>query len=482
MSARAIVIGAGVNELVCAHALARAGHPVLVLEGRAPSDGEPGDCGWIPPRVVRSLDLEARGLKVHRPDPWASAPLPGGGRLDLWQDVSRSVETIGKLCPRDAARWPRFCERMALLARLLETIYCEPPPDFLGAGVADLARLVPLALSVRRLGREGMEDLLRVLPMPAADFLDEHFENDTLKGLLGAIGVTHFCQGPRSGGTAFRLLHHHVGNPPGVFRAPSSNLRDVLTRLPGIELRRGAAVARIAVRDGRVTGVILAGGEEMEAALVVSGDPRETLLGLVDTGWLDPELVRAVRNVRRRGVVARVAVTVEAAPDFSTLVVAPALDYLERAYDHAKHGRVSEAPLLEAHSNGKTAEGRHRLDVHVQYAPYVLAEGQWDGARRTLLGERVARMLSEHVPTLGAAAVERVLAPPDLEDTYGWPEGQMEQAEPGLDQLFSMRPVPELARYRTPIAGLYLCGAGMHPGGLGGAPGYNAARQIVRDG
>ncbi len=303
-----------------------------------------------------------------------------------------------------------------------------------------------------------MTDLLRLLPMSVADFLDDWFESDALKGVLGAGGVLHLHQGPRSGGTAFALLHRHVGSPPGVFRPARSNVVQVLRDLPGIEIRRGTPVERIVVRDGRATGVVLAGGEEIAAALVVSGaDPRRTLLDLVEPGWLDPESIRAVRSIRARGVVAQVTLTLDRAPPPGTLVVAPSLDYLERAYDDAKYRRVSANPYLEAR-----ADGQSRVIVHMQYAPYALADGEWDDARRAALGRRAEELLSPH---LGAAVVERtVRSPHDLETTHGWPEGQEHHAELALDQLLWMRPTPALARYRTPIDGLYLCGPGMHPG------------------
>jgi phytoene dehydrogenase-like protein len=228
---------------------------------------------------------------------------------------------------------------------------------------------------------------------------------------------------------------------------------------------------------------VLASGEEIAASVVASGaDPKRTLLELTDTRWLDPELVRAVRSIRSRGVAARVTLALDRAPGFSTLIVAPALDYLERAYDHAKHGRVSQAPYLEARNGDRTADGRHRLDVHVQYAPYKLAHGEWDDGRRRALGESVVKVLSEQGVDCGSAVITRVVSPRDFEQEYGFPEGQIEHAEPGLDQLFWMRPVPALARYRTPIGGLYLCGPGTHPGGsVAGACGYNAAREILRD-
>lgn len=484
MSTLAVVIGAGANELAAAHYLARAGYRALVLDvsGAVQSD-EPFDIGWVAENIVRDFGLDRLGLKIHSPDPWITAPLPDGGRLELWRDTARSVEAIARVSQHDAAKWPEFCERMARLARLLQTLYTTPLPDPMSRKWGDLARLAGLGFRVRRLGRQGIEDLMRLLPMSVADLLDDTFENDALKGILGAAGVMHLHQGPRSGGTAFRLLHHHVSSPPGVFRPPLSNIGRVLRELSGIEVRPGARVADITVREGRVTGVTLAGGEEISTALVVSGaDPRRTLLTLVDPGWLDPELVRAVRNIRCRGVVARVTLALGRAPGFSTLAVAPSLDYLERAHDDAKYGRVSQAPYLEARSDGPSADGRHRVEVHMQYAPYALVGGAWDEERRRALGDLAAKTLSQHVPDLGTASIVSVLTPRDLEDQYGYPEGQAEHAEPALDQLLWMRPTAELARYRTPIAGLYLCGPGTHPGGgVPGACGYNAAREILGD-
>jgi phytoene dehydrogenase-like protein len=367
---------------------------------------------------------------------------------------------------------------MARLARLLETVYAAPPPDPMGRILGDLARLASLGLSARRLGRQGIEDFLRLLPMSVADFLDDWFETDALKAALGGAGVMHLQQGPRSGGTAFRLLHHHVGSPAGVFRPPRSNIARVLAEPPGIERRPDARVARITVRQGRAVGVVLASGEEIAASIVVSGaDPRRTLLELVDPGWLDPELARAVRNIRSRGVVARVTLTLDRRPGFSTLVLARSLDDLERAYDDAKYGRVSTRPYVEARSAEALAGGRHRVHVHAQYAPYRPADGEWNDARRAKLGDAVVEMLSSHLP---AVAERTVLSPRDLEEAYGWPEGQAHHAELALDQVLWMRPIPALARYATPIEGLYLCGPAMHPGaGIAGATGANAARVIL---
>lgn len=478
MNARAVVIGTGANELVAAQVLARGGWNVLVLDkNTAHADGATDAAGWVAPAIMTDLDLGKHGLKIQRPDPWVSAPVPDGTRLELWNDVTRSAESIRRFSPNDAARWPVFCEQMSTLARALETLAMAPPPDPTGAGIGALADLGGLALRMRRMGRQGLEDLLRTLPMPIADLLDDWFECDALKGVLGAAGVLHLHQGPRAGGTALNFLQNHVGCAPGVFRPALSNLVGVLAALPGIEIRRGVEAARIGVREGRVTGVTLAGGEEIAAALVLSGtDPRRTLLSLLEPGWLEPEFVRTLRGIRSRGVVARVALGLDHAPGFSTLAIAPSLDYLERAHDEAKYGRVSRQPYIEA----RTAD--RSVYAHVQFAPHALAGATWDGAHRDALAELVVRTLETHVPGFSAGVTARsVLAPPDLENWVGWPEGQMHHAEPALDQWLWMRPTPELARYRTPIDGLYLCGPAMHPGAwVAGASGYHAARTALQ--
>jgi phytoene dehydrogenase-like protein len=376
--------------------------------------------------------------------------LPDGGELALWRDVTRSASAIRRLSPKDAERWPQFCRRMAALARVFQELYLEPPADPLN---------LRLALRVRRLGREGMEDLMRVLPMSVAELLDDWFECDALKGALGAMGVLHFQQGPRSGGTAFRLLHHHVGSAEGVFRPVRSNLGTELRRRPGLELRQGR-VQSIRMRGGRVDGLVLHDGQEIAAGLIVSGlDPRRTLLELADPGWLDPELARAVARIRRRGIAARLRFDARLKDQ---LIWAPSLDYLERAYDDSKYGRASSEPYLE------TASRPEGVEVHFQFAPHELV------GRSEALVAAARRLL----PALGDAS-GTVL---DVERALGWPGGQAYHAELALDQALWMRPLPELASYRTPLKGLWLCGPGMHPGGgIVGASGYNCARSILKE-
>jgi phytoene dehydrogenase-like protein len=453
MSGPALVVGSGANELVAAHLLARAGRKVVVV---AQHPAALDTSGWIPPELLRKLG--ANGVRVERPDPWIAAPLPQGGHLELFHDMAKSTAAIRRISARDAEKWPLFCERMAKLAGFLGRVYMAPPPRPTSLG---------FALRLRATGRQTMEDLLRVLAIPAADLLDEWFESDALKGVLGAMAVMHLHQGPRAGGTAFGLLHRHVGSPPGVFRAPHSNAAEALRRRPGIE-SRAARVLRISVRAGRASAVVLDDGTEITAEHVVCGlDPRRTLLELTEPGWLEPDLVRAVRNVRCRGVAARVVLRLDRPAGFSRMAISPSLDYLERAYDDVKYGRVSREPFLEASAAGA------EVHVHAQYVPYRAAD-------RHALGERVVAMLKGE---LGAATVVEatVQLPEDLERAEGWPQGQPHHAELALDQVLWMRPTPELAGYRTPIEGLWLCGPAMHPGaGVVGASAYHCVNAVLR--
>jgi len=444
----AIVIGADVNGLVAAHLLGRAGRRVLVVDPRKAQEKRV-DVGWVPPQVLRDLGILAPALQADQRDPWITTPLPGGGKLELWRDLAQSTEAIRKLSPADAAKWPEFCTRMRRLAGVLEALYVQPAPDVETREIGELLRMAGLGLHVRRLGKQTVIDLLRILPMSIAELLDDWFENDTLKGVLGAAGVWHLRQGPRAGGTAFNFLHHHVGSPAGVFRPPRSNITQVLTAMPGVEVRwGGSAEAVVLATAGRVTGV-RSGSEELVAPLVVSSaDPQTTFAPLKPQ--LDAEFVRAVGNIKSRSIVARGTAQLERPADFKTLCLAPSLDHLERAHDDAKYGRTSARPYVEA----VATDGR--LDLHVQYAVTI---------DQTLIASVAA--------ALGVAASQVSLEPQSGHHYHG---------ELTLDQILFMRPVPGWSRYRTPIHGLYLCGPGTHPGGgIAGAAGRNAARVILKD-
>lgn len=523
MSRDLIVIGGGVNGLVTAAYLAKAGLKVLVLESRAAPGGlasteeaVPGfrfdsvglDAGWLLPDIARQLRLDRHGLELFVPDTSLFAPLPDGAAVTVRTDPRRTAEGLSRFSPEDARRWPAFTAQLARFARLLESVYAVAPPHVPGATAADLVALLRLGGRLRGLGRREMFEFLRVAPMPVAEWLDEWFATDALKGAVGAGGISRLLQGPRAAGTAFVLLHHHVGRPTGAVRAAQlvkgglGNLSRALVAAAGgfgAEIRTSAPVREIVVRGGRVIGVALETGEHLAARWVVSSaDPRRTLHGLVDPGHLDPEFLRAVGNIKFRGAVATVHLALGELPRFTAraedgalhgaICIAPSLDYLERAYDDAKYGAVSREPYIEArlptlHDPSLAPPGRHILSAHVQYAPYHLATGVWDDVARERLGDLVIDTLAAYAPGLKDSVLQRIVVTPrDLEERFGLTEGDPYHGALTLDQILFMRPVAGWARYRTPINGLYLCGAGTHPGGgLAGAAGRNAAREVLKE-
>ena len=496
-----IVIGGGLAGLTSAALLAKSGRRVLVLEQRELLGGlhsteeiAPGirsdvvlhDIGWIPSSVTRTLKLDESALSLVRPDPCAVSLLPGGSTLTLWSDPARTSSELQRFSDKDAGAWRAFGERVSQLAGFLQAIYEGPAPEPLASGATELLSMLGLGRKVRSLGREGIVDLLRTLPMSVADLLDETFESAALKGLVASSGVTHLTQGPKSGATAFLLLHHHVGAPAGairsrlVARGGLGRLTGTLAesaRSSGAEMRTGTGVSRIGVTEEGVTGVALDSGDEIAAKAVLSTlDPRSTVYNLIDPIYVDPELSQAVGAVKYRGACAKVNLVLDGLPKLpeellrGALVVAPDMSYLERAYDAAKYGAISERPYLEAriptmHDSSLAPAARHVMSVLVQWAPYRLRAGAWDASRRDALGDLTVRTLDEMLPGLASRVVARqVLTPRDIEDRYGAFEGSVTHGELTLDQVLFMRPVAGVSRYATPISGLYLAGAGTHPG------------------
>jgi phytoene dehydrogenase-like protein len=518
----AIIIGAGLNGLTTAAYLARDGLRVLVLERRASIGGStiteefaPGfsadtcrhHAGWVPTRIVRDLELARHGLQLLSTGSRVLA-LGAGGATLAFGNQGPDLDALKRVSPADAARWPEFAARVKALARFLEHIYAAPVPGIDASSFTDLAAAANLGLKFRGLGKRDMVELLRVLPMSIAEWLDDWFENPLLKGALASRGVLHACQGPRAAGTAFNFLHHQVGSGTGNLAAPIvpvggvGALAQALARaatVAGATIRTDETVTRIVTRGGRATAVVLASGEEVTARRIVSGaSPRATFLELCDPAQLAPEFVRAVRHVRYRGIWAKVNLAVERLPKFRGedldgagwrgAVVAPTMDYLERAYDDAKYGRVSARPFLDVAFPRRFDDPAHAtrgqvISIYLQYAPYGRRDGVWDDAARTALGDLATGTLAEYAPELpGLVKHRQVFTPLDLEQDFGLPEGHAYHGEIALDQALFMRPVPECSHYRTPVRGLYICGSGAHPGGgIAGGAGANAARIITAD-
>jgi len=523
----AIVVGGGHNALVTAAYLARAGRRVLVLErrnrlGGAAETSELGGArvprlahtvGRLRPSVVRDLDLRSHGLRLVAPDVRSFAPAPDGRAVTLWTDQARTVEGLRSWSPADADAYPDFDRLVRALAKFIGEIAAQTPPDIHAPGLGDALTGLKLGRTFRGLGKHDAHTILRVLPMAVADFVAESFETDAVQAALAWRGVQYCSLGPWSAGSAAVMLFDAAGNDGGaagqtVFAEGGpgavSEALAAAARAAGAEIRCGAEVAAITSRDGRVTGVALASGEEIAASTVISGlDPKRTLVGLCDPVAVGPSMLWRAGNYRTPGVVSKVNLVVDRMPAFTAaggddetllrgrIVVAPGIDAIERAFDASKYGRVSDELVLEATIpslvdpslvEGAPA-GTHVVSVIAQYTPYALRDGSWDDAARDRVGDAVVSRLDALAPGLAASVTAReVLTPVDLEREYGLSGGHPLHGEPGLDQFFLWRPFLGHARYRLPIEGLYLAGSGAHPGGgVTGQPGQNAAREILAD-
>jgi phytoene dehydrogenase-like protein len=511
-----LVIGADLDGLVAAAYLARAGKKVLVLDrhdtlgGPALSEeGLPGFCfntvqhdaGWLNPKIVKDLDLVRHGLKLLQSEVTVFEP---GSGLTLWRDATKSAQALARFSKADAEKWPAFNAQMIKLAGFLQRIYTQTPPSITTTNPVEVWSLLRLGGQLRGLGRRDMMEMVRALPLSVHELLNDWFETDTLKGAIGASGITNLMQGPRASGTVLMLLHHLTGS--GAFRAIRTAHGGIgsiaqaiaaAAKQHGAEIRLNSEVIQLVVKADRAVGVALANGEEIKARSIVSAaDARRTFLEWIGPAYLETDFMRAVQNIKYRGIRAKVNLALSELPQFGgadesmlrgVISISPSLDYLERAYDDAKYGRVSGQPYLEAtipslNDSTLAPAGQHVMSIWMQYAPYRLRESQWDDAQREALGDRVVNALSGYAPNLKRAILHRqVLTPLDLETRCDAPEGNVYQGDLTLDQFLFMRPVAGWAQYHTPIAGLWLCGAAAHPGGgLAGAAGYNAAREIVK--
>jgi phytoene dehydrogenase-like protein len=522
---RVVLIGGGHNALVTAFYLAKGGFKPLVLERREMVGGgaiteefHPGfrastlahTLGPLRADIARDLQLDQFDCEILYPDPRVFAPTPDGKALLFYSDVAKTAAAIGNFSAKDASKYVQFARSLEETAGFFTQLTSITPPAIDKPTPEDLWNLLKTGRNVRRLGKTGIFDLLRWGPMAVADFVAEFFETELLRAVIAARGIFGAALGPWSAGsTALLLLRaaadaHPVGSaafPRGGLGSFTRALAES-AKLAGAEIRTDAEVRHILVKDGAVTGIVLTGGEEIAVEAVVSGvDPKRTFFHLLDPSQLDPTFANRIKNFRANGTVAKVNLALASLPAFSALAeseiylkslsgrihIGPEIDYLERAFDASKYGDFSKAPWLDVTiptilDPSLAPDGKHVLSAYVQFAPFKLKEGNWD-ARRHDLGHTVVKTLAAYAPNLpDLIEYMQVITPKDLETSYGFTGGHIFHGELALDQLFTMRPVLDWARYKTPIRGLFLCGSGTHPGnGLTGASGANAAREIIRD-
>jgi phytoene dehydrogenase-like protein len=493
-----IVIGAGLNGLVCANYLAKAGKQVLVLERRAIAGGQAATESFGEGFTVDALhaggalradivaDLDLQGLPAVASERLVSM-FPDGSRLRLSaDDDGRTLDSIRNFSKRDAERWPDFVAFMSRAAAFLDAAYRTPMPRLPHVSFAEGLPLAKLGLTLRGLGPKDMFRIIRAMPMSALELTEEWFESDAVRAAVGAVAIHGATLGPMSAGTGFTLMHNWLNRGgPGHRRVEGGIGRIADALVAGLKARGGAlrlssGVKSILVDDLRARGVRLENGEEVLAPIVMSGaDPRRTLLDLVGAPELPPEFVWQTQSIKMRGAVAKVHLLTDGEHGVpqGTLAVAPGVRYLERAYDAAKYGQMSTQPYLEITAAGAV------VSLHFQFAPYALRESAW-GQERAALERCAVETAASVLPRLDSSIREiRSLTPLDIEETYGLTEGDLNHGQLILDQIFFMRPMPGWSNHTTPVDGLFLCGNGVHGGGgLSGAGGRNAARAVLKAG
>jgi phytoene dehydrogenase-like protein len=520
-----IVIGAGHNGLTAAAYLARAGLSTLVLERREIVGGccvteeiAPGCrvsttsyiASMLRPEVISELRLADYGLRMVPCDPAIQVPFPDGHVVPWWANRERAQKEFSRISAKDAARFVQVDDQLKKLARYLQPFFMEPPPEIDTSTMKGWADLFRVGNRFRGISSSEISQLVSFLTGSLGEFLDNNYESEKMKTLFLANNVYGKHGGPYQPGTAIGLLFHLLSGGTqevqGFYGHVMGGMGSITQAMAaagkqlGVEIRTSASVAHIDVRNGRARSVVLEDGTELHARMILSNaDPKRTFLKLIDASVLPEDFLAAVRAIKMAGPCAKVNMVLSEEPKFTgtspqatalertfyTLV--PSLEFAERCYDIAKFGDIPEELWVDCVVSSNADDslappGKHILTCFVQYVPYRLREGNWD-EKRELLGDRVVKKIAEYAPNVpGAIIARQVLTPLDLERTYGLTEGNIFHGDLRLEQLFFMRPVPGWAQYRTPVEGLYLCGAGTHPGGgVTGAPGRNAAHQALRD-
>jgi phytoene dehydrogenase-like protein len=527
MTYDAIIVGAGHNGLVTAAYLARAGKKVLVLEKRRLIGGcvvteqlWPGfkvsTASYVNslfrPEIIRDLDLKRHGFTMLPRSPSSFTPLPDGRYLLMGPDKELTHREVAKFSKRDAENLPKFEAMLERVAAFLEPMLTQTPPNPWSLAPGNLIELAKTALNFRKLGETDSRHALEILTGAANPILDRWFESEEVKTTISTDAIIGAMATPSMPGTAYVLFHHVMGECDGVRgvwgyvkggMGALSNAIAAAAKERGAEIRVNAPVAKILVKDGRASGVVLGDGAEFAAERVISClDANVTFLRLTDSKDLPSDFVASVKAIDYASASCKINLALSEVPDFKclpgntpgpqhrgTIHISPTRNYIEKAYDCAKYGYISESPVIEATipssiDDSLTPPGKHVMSMFTQYFPYNLAldAGSLEENKKRY-AERCIDLMTEYAPNFRKSVMDyQVLAPADLESTFGLTGGNIMQGVMSLSSLSFMRPLPGYGDYRTPIKGLYLCGAATHPGGgVMGACGYNAAREVLKD-
>ncbi len=524
-----VIVGGGHNCLVTAAYLAKAGRRVLVLEKKEMVGGTAvteqlipeykfsslaDGAGYLGQTISDDLNLAQHGLQILPVEPLLFAPQPDGRQLTIWHDTDRTVQEIAKFSEADAEAYPKFVVLMSKISQVVAGLKNMTPPDLPAVGLRDMLELLNIANPIRGMGRKNIAQVIRVLPMPIADLLNEWFESDVVKGAIAASALNDISWGPQEAGTAYTFLYNWAGSNSGLFRSSGQvqggmgSLTQALAKAAqsfGAEIITNAEVVKINLQRGEATAVTRANGDVISAGAIVSGvDMRTTFMKLIEPYYLDQMVVKHLQNIKYRGTTARVHFTLNKLPSFTAvngnggtengavvlsghIQIAPTMTYLQKAFDAVKYGEYSKRPYLDIQiptltDHSLAPEGKHIMSVTVKYMPYHLREGNWNDLRDTL-AQLVKDTIIQYAPDFESCVQDcRVITALDMETNYGLPEGNPVHGEMTLDQFLWMRPIPGYAQYRAPVAGLYLCSAATHPGGgITGINGKNAAREILKD-
>ena len=519
----AIVVGGGHNGLTTAAYLAKAGMKTLVLERRPILGGAcvteevwPGArvsrCSYVvsmlQAKVIEDLRLKDFGYRAYPLDP-AYAAMTEDGPIFFFNEVERTVESIAKHSKKDAEAYPKFEELLESAASFVRPMLLREPPALGSKSPGDIAGILREGARIGGMSKRDVNDLIRIFTMSVGDLLDDWFEHDGLKGSIASTGVVGVWAGPRTPGTAYNLLHHALGEMDGMggvwgqvvggMGAISMSIARS-AEASGATIVTDAEVASINVKGGAVTGVTLSTGEEIDAPIVASGaHPKSTILDLVGGEHFEDEVRTGMERYRTRGGSVKVNLVLNEAPQYADVTpeeqklllsagvnICPSIDYLEASWQDALAGRPAAHPYVEAElpstiDDSLTDDDRLIMTMFTQFGPSE--ESEWKDGDRERYGETCIDQLTRFAPNFKDAVDQHeVLAPPDLERIFGLQGGSIFQGEQGLNQMAFMRPTPDMAQYGTPVGGLYLCGAGTHPGGgVTAASGHNAAQRILKD-